>query len=165
MSTAKKRGYKNHLTIPHVEAFIGSISKSLSKSKPLIINYTYSGGANYRVCEKGKKNKSDIINIPCLKRFRDRKYFYKTLFHELSHCIMCRIKWDDVIGNSDDEEVIVEFCSTIICFLLGLNTWEESYKYINDYITNYKGQLVHLGRQKYIVLGINKVLCRVFLLK
>jgi hypothetical protein len=69
---------------------------------------------------------------------------------------------NDLISEDNDEEVIAEFCSTIICFLFGLDTWDESFKYIHDYITNHKGQMVHPGRQKYILIGIRKVLKRIF---
>lgn len=128
------------------------------------INFTHSCGANYKYVYFGP-NKTDWINVPHIKRFIQKKYYYKTLLHEISHCMLERLTIAQQIDNSDDEEIVAELSAMIICLLLGLNTWDESFKYFRDYIINSEGYITHEGRREYIKKSLNRLLQYVLKLK
>lgn len=64
---------------------------------------------------------------------------------------MERLNISKRIDLYDDEECVAEFSSMIICLLLGIDVWSESYKYLSDYMTNSDGMLIMKGRQDYIL--------------
>lgn len=149
ISTAKKKKFKVNVRIEYVEQYLTELISRLTHTRPIHINYTYSGGANYKYTFIHKV-KSDWINVPCWKRFKDRKYYYKALLHELSHCMMERQGISQKLDSENDEEIVSELSSMIICLLLGINTWDESCRYIGDYMINNNGLIIHEGRREYI---------------
>lgn len=162
MATARKRKYKDHKPIKYVEEFIEDLLHRLRRNQNLQINYTKSCGANYKYVFLGNRKDSlvkiDWINIPCIKRFKQRRYYYKTIFHEISHCIMERLEIADHLDNVEDEEIVAEASATILCCILGINTWNESFRYITDYTVNSAGYMIHDGRIWYIKKSIKRVL-------
>jgi hypothetical protein len=149
MPTAKRNKYIEPNRIPRIEVFLEDLLERLNKDRSVKINYTYSGGANYKCIITGIKQ-TDWINIPRLIRFKNCEHFYKTIFHELFHCIMDRTGISDRIDNNEDEEITAELCSMLLAVLLGINAWGESYKYIGDYLLNSGGYVIHKGRRDYI---------------
>jgi Zn-dependent peptidase ImmA (M78 family) len=156
-STIKKRKLKTPKRTKSIDIHIDRLFKSLEKTRPIKLNYTNSGGASYKYIYVNS-DKVDWINIPHWNRFTQRRYFYKTLLHEISHCIMDRTLLSQQIDNIDDEEITVEFAAMFLCIMLGINTWKESYRYIRDYMINDDGFVVHEGRRDYIRKSIIRVL-------
>jgi hypothetical protein len=153
VATAKKKKYKKFIPIPCAEALIKNIITYLDKDIHIKVNHVNSGGASYKLLYAGKNNsiKIDWINIPMTNRFKERKYYYKTYLHELSHCIMERLEISQRIDLIDDEESVAELSSMIMCILLGIDIWDESYRYLSDYMTNTEGYMILDGRLSYIL--------------
>jgi hypothetical protein len=152
MATAKKKRFKAFKPIPAAERFIDKIIADLAVDHHLRINHVTNGGASYKLLYGGKRNSFEIdwINVPHQKRFKEIKYYYKTFLHELSHCLMERLKIAQKIDLLEDEESVAEFSSMVMCILLGIDVWEESYKYLSDYMSNSVGFLIPDGRLDYI---------------
>jgi len=164
ISTARKNNYKESKRIKYVEEIIYKLLNSLNDKKEIHINYSHFTGAEYKNLGYGK-HKIDWINIPCLRRFKKRCYFYKTIFHELFHCLMERLEISAKIDNYEDEEITAETSAMLFCSLIGINAWDESYRYIGDYLVNSGGYIIHRGRIEYIKKSVEQLLNYVLKLK
>lgn len=115
------------------EYIVGFFISNLSKDVNLRIVHTINKGPCYWGYEDTSNLLSgDTLHIPYIGRFSKRKYYYKTIFHELAHacCSIDRLKTK---MSNEEEEICVECVALYLSLLLGLNVWDDCRKYILEW--------------------------------
>ncbi len=127
---SRKMMNKQHINrhtkpIPRMKTVIDYIVNHMQ----LEIRHTVNTGPSYTYHEYITKPNPDWVCMPEIDRFSESKYYYKILLHEIAHAVCAKTRLD-IKSNESEEEVIVELSSLIICFIAGLNVWDNSLAYI-----------------------------------
>jgi len=138
--TIKKRNIvSNFRPIGKLDRITDTIIDNLQLNFPIEIRHTINKGPEY-IYYTSKKHRwrGDWICIPEPFRFKESKFYYKTLLHELSHAACSRTRLC-LKFSEDEEEVSVEAASLIVCFLSGYNLWNSCLGYMIDWSYDKQG--------------------------
>ena len=125
---------KNHKAIPRLDTLVEVVTENLQRSSPVKVSMTRNVGPEYcfYASKKNDRDYSDWVHVPEPYRFSHSKYFYKIYFHELGHAACSRNRLCLKFGSMDEEEVTVDTIAMILCFLSGVNVWNDSIAYSQD---------------------------------
>lgn len=140
--TMKKKHIVNKFSpIGKMEKVVNGIVTQLQDNFPMEIRHTINKGPEYTYYTSKKyRYNSDWVCVPEPDRFTESKYYYKTLLHELSHAACSRTRLC-LKFNEEHEEVAVETCALIVCFLSGYNLWESCLGYMINWSYDKSGNL------------------------
>lgn len=120
---------QNYKPIPRLDRLIQTITENLQRSFPIKVSMTKKLGPEYVYFCSGEKSNNDWVHVPHLNRFSSNKIYYKIFVHELGHAACSRNRLCLKFGMMDEEEVTVDSVAMILCFLMGINVWEDSIAY------------------------------------
>lgn len=117
-----------------IELSINNILKNLKKDLDIAVRHSFNKGPVYSWRTDNKNHfTKDWISIPKPSRFTNIKLYYKTLLHEMGHASCSRPRLCLKFRSLDEEEISVEANALIICFLLGLNVWDDCISYMTNW--------------------------------
>jgi hypothetical protein len=143
-----KRSFK---PIPKLDRITQGVFNNLKESFHIELRHTINKGPEYTYFTSKKDNyRGDWVCVPEPDRFKESKYYYKTLLHELSHAACSRTRLCLKLKD-DEEEVAVEASALIICFLSGYNLWQSCLGYMINWsygsAKRKKDHILYLNRQ------------------
>lgn len=117
-----------------VDTFTEEVVDQMSEIHPLDIKHNKTQ-AHYVSYQSWKK--ADYISVPYQIVFSQKKFYYKTLFHEFAHALSDPFRLQLTHGRGKyaehREELVAETVALVLCFVLGLNCWESCLGYIEDW--------------------------------
>lgn len=121
----------NYKPIPRLERLIQTIIEKLQDTYPMKVCLTRNAGPSYVLLSSRRNTKPhcDWIRVPDIRRFPSNKLFYNAFLHELGHASCSRNRLCLKFGIQYEEEIAVDTVAAILCFLMGINVWEESISY------------------------------------